>query len=413
MGYQFIVLVGFGRQSLSHFDRFLPARSVIVAEDPDVIVKRRVAERARSYACVRDVIPARYHQDGQCVDAVVRHCHGMPVAAVIAGVEYGVPAAAAIAAALGLPGASPRAAEILSDKLRMREITSAAGIYNPQWRQVRDASEVSDFAAGGPVVLKPANRQASLGVQLLAPGADAQAAWRETVAAMDRRLLPDRPLAWRYLAERTLSGQEYSAEALVHHGSIAFLNITAKRTAPGRHPVELGHVVPAPLPAGCHAGFAGQMARLVEALRFGSGILHAEWMATGDGLAFIECAGRAPGDSIVDLIDAAYGFSLVRELVSVLSGRAPSVPREPVRSCAVRFLTAPPGTVTRVSGTASARDYPGVVAASVDVAPGDRVGELRSSWDRVGEVIATGATPELADKTAAQACALIQITTVR
>jgi biotin carboxylase len=408
-----VAMVGFGRSLLSHLNRFLPPGSVIVVEDPDIIEKRGVHAERQSIPCLREVLPAQYHQSLDCVDAVVSYCAGTgtQVSAVLAGLEYGVAGAAALADRLGLPGAGPGAATALTDKLLMREAAAAAGILVPEWREVRGPQDVAEFAAGGPVVLKPANRHASLGVQLLPPGSDLATAWTVTTGARDDLMLPDRELAWRYVAERLVTGHEYSAEALVRDGHVVFLNVTDKLTAGGRYPVELGHVVPALLNPELRELFPSAMSRLVEALKFSTGILHAEWMAQDSSLTFIECAGRIPGDSIVDLIDMAYGFSLVRELLTMLAGQPPAIPDQAGKASAIRFVTAPPGTVTSVAGLGSASRADGVVKAAVSVRPGDRVAELRSSWDRVGQVIAVGDTPAAAAANAAAAAAAIRIAT--
>jgi biotin carboxylase len=404
-------MVGYGLMLLSHLDTFLPPASVVVLEDPDVIAKRRADMRRGRVGCLHSVLPARYHQDLECVGAATgfRERAGMTVRAVLPGQEYGVPGAAALADKLGLRGATPAAAAALTDKLLMREAAQAGGVLVPQWREVRGPADVARFAAGGPVVLKPANRQGSLGVQLLPPGSDIEAAWAVTTAERDTVMLPDRELAWRYIAERLVRGHEYSAEALVADGEIVFLNVTDKLTAGGRHPVELGHVVPAPVDPALREELAASMRRLVGALAFATGILHAEWMATADGLVFIECAGRIPGDSLVELIDLAYGSSLIRAMVAVLCGEPPDVPAAAARASAIRFVTAAPGVITGIDGVAAAAGLPGVTMAEVSATVGDQVSELRSSWDRIGEVIAVGATPAQAAARAAAASAAIRV----
>lgn len=406
-----VVLIGFGKILLTRLDELLPAGSVVVVEDPDVIRKRSVEQEVGRLACVGALLPAPYHQSLECVDAAVSHLGDRAVEAVLPGLEYGVRAAAALAARLGLPGATPAAAACLTDKLRLREAAAAGGLRSPEWTEVFGPGDVRRFARGRPVVLKPANRHASLGVQRLAAGDDVDAAWDATVQARDDVMLPDRALRWRYLAERRLDGREYSAEALVARGELLFLNVTEKLTAAGRHPVELGHVVPAGLPGAVQARFERAMGALTRAVGFRDGILHAEWMLDADGPVLIECAGRIPGDSIVDLIEAAYGCDLVGALVAVLSGRRPALPRRAKAATAIRFLTAAPGRVCAVDGVERARATPGVMRAAVTVAAGDEVAELRSSWDRVGEVIAVGRTPAEAQARAGAAVAAVRVRT--
>lgn len=51
--------------------------------------------------------------------------------------------------------------------MRLREVSGAGSVRNPRWREVHGPADILEFAGGGPVVVKPANRQASVGVQLL------------------------------------------------------------------------------------------------------------------------------------------------------------------------------------------------------------------------------------------------------
>ncbi|MGF7235765.1 MAG: ATP-grasp domain-containing protein [Frankia sp.] len=406
-----VVMIGFGRMLLTQLDSFLPPKSVVVLEDPDV-ARRRDVESVTDLACLAEVRLARYHQQLECVDVAVEALGDEPVQAVLPGVEYAVVGAAALADRWGLPGASPAAAALLTDKLRLRGAAQAGGLRNPEWIQVHSVGDVRDFAAGGPVVLKPANRHASLGVQLLGPDDDLAAAWETTVGARDAMMLPDHDLDWRYLAERIVVGHEYSVEALVQKGTVRFANVTDKLTAGGRYPVELGHVVPAALPLARQESLREATARLVDAVGFGDGILHAEWMVDDEPEpVLIECAARIPGDSIVDLIDLSYGFRLVRAMTSILSGLEPELPDRAHRASTIRFLSAPAGRVTAVTGLEEARAVRGVVGVTTSVALGDSVGALRSSWDRVGHVIATGPDPQAAAERATTAAERVAVVT--
>jgi hypothetical protein len=59
---------------------------------------------------------------------------------------------------------------------------------------------------------------------------------------------------------------------------------------------------------------------------------------------------------------------------------------------------------------AAAEAAEGVYHVDIDVAPGQTsAGDLRSSWDRAGDVMVTGATPAEALKRAEAAASLIEI----
>ncbi|HEY6798677.1 MAG TPA: ATP-grasp domain-containing protein [Kineosporiaceae bacterium] len=407
------LLMGFSRGILDHWSGWAAPGSVVVIEEPDVCRKKRVEDAVRGYPIVSDVVQLRYLQCDDVLEPAARLHRRHGFAAVVPGVEYSVVAAAAVAAAVGLPGAGVAAANALRDKIRLRELTTAGGMAAPAWREVHGPDDVRAFLRDGRCVLKPANRQASLGVRLLDPGADVEAAWRATVGADEPRQLPDRPLSWRYLVERRMTGSEFSVEALVRDGRVVFENVTRKSVLAGSHPVECGHTVPAALPDADRRRFGTAIRQLVSAIGFGTGLLHAEWFDTPEGLVLVECAGRAPGDRILELIDLAYHVRLVHAMTDLLAGRDVRLPGRASRSAAIRFLGAPAGTVSLVSGVEEVRARPEVVDVSVAVRPGDEVRSWQSSWDRIGHVIATEGTPGRAAAAARRAAAAVRVCSVR
>ncbi|MFE2413638.1 ATP-grasp domain-containing protein [Kitasatospora sp. NPDC059408] len=387
-----VVFVGYNAAYLRAIDGKVPSGSVVVIEEPDIIRKRELQDAASRFDCLDRIVAAGYQQSTEALDLAVELAAERPVAAVVPGLEYAVPATAALAEKLGLPGATEEAAQALRDKARLREVSGAGGVRNPRWREVFGPEDILDFAGDGPVVVKPANRQASVGVQLLdsVDAASAAVAWERTSSASEYEQVPDRELRWRFLAEERLEGPEFSVEALVRDGEVIFENVTAKSVIEGPHPVELGHLLPAPLDDDTQAAFATAIRQLVTSTGFRTGILHAEWILTEDGPTLVECAGRCPGDYLIDLVDLAYDTKIRLTLIDLLAGRPVSLPDTSRRTSAIRFLAAEPGTVTEISGLETARALPGVHDAEVDVVVGQEVRPWASSWDRAGHVIVTG-----------------------
>ncbi|MFI1002409.1 ATP-grasp domain-containing protein [Streptomyces galbus] len=408
-----VVFVGYNAAYLRAIDGSVPSGSVVVIEEPDIIRKRELHDAAGRFDCLDRIVPASYQQSAEALDLAAELTATRPVAAVVPGLEYAVPATAALAEKLGLPGATEAAAQALRDKVRLREVSGAGGVRNPRWREVHGPADILEFAGGGPVVVKPANRQASVGVQLLdsVDEATAAEAWERTSSAAEYEQVPDRELAWRFLAEERLRGPEFSVEALVREGEVVFENVTAKTVVPGPYPVEQGHLLPAPLDPGTQEAFGTAIRRLVAATGFGTGILHAEWILTEDGPTLVECAGRCPGDYLVDLIDLAYGTRIRLTLIDLLAGRPVTLPRSAERTSAIRFLAAEPGTVTAVTGLDEAQRLPGVQVAEVDVEAGQEVRAWASSWDRAGHVIATGPDADTTRRRVLDADAAIRIAT--
>jgi biotin carboxylase len=391
-----VILVGYNAQLLGALDA-IGRHRVIVVEEPDLIASKDVAARLPAHGCVDRLVDACYQQS----DAILDLADGAlrRPAAVVSGQEYAVRATAALAAHWGLPGAGTSAAALLTNKIRLRRATARAGMATPAWREVSCVEQVAAFArAHGSVVLKPANRQASVGVALLGPLDDLHAAWSACTSAEESVQVARRPMRWRYMVEERLHGDEFSVEALVRRGEIGFLNITRKHLLPGAHPVELGHDVPAALaPDGADA-LAQATHRLVAAVGFRTGMVHAEFKLRHgrDGRrlpTLIECAGRPPGDRIVALINHAYGVDVYGALVDLLCDRAPDLPSAASRAAAIRFLAGPTGRIEGAEGVQTARGMPGVLDAAFFATEGTSIDAVTSSWDRLAYVIADGDDP--------------------
>lgn len=96
------------------------------------------------------------------------------------------------------------------------------------------------------------------------------------------------------LAEQVVRGEEYSVEMLHSQGRRVFANVTAKVLCPGPYPVELGHLVPAPISGKLTAQLAGETERLLDGIGFGVGLVHCEWIVQDGTPYLVECAGRRP-----------------------------------------------------------------------------------------------------------------------
>jgi len=408
-----VLMMGWNQHWLTALDEFLPESSVVVVEEPDVYEGKRIAARWSGHRAVREVILAEYQQSDGFLDAVTRLHAREPVRCVLPALEYSVEAAAQAAVALGLPGAGVSASRVFRDKIAQLMACQRAGIAVPQFAEVTDERDVAAFAAQGPCVVKPASRQASLGVVIVRPGDSPAQAWRDCVAADEGPQLARRALRWRYLVEQYVPGPEYSVEALVVGGEIVFSNVTAKRVLPGRHPVESGHVVPAPADPGV-ACLPALMQDLARAVGFGTGLLHGEWIISDGSPVFVECAARPAGDWIFDLIELATGVNLYGAAVQALAGEEPLAGQRdhrPRRAAAIRFqIPEEPGTVECVSGVDAAVAMPGVVRVPQVRSVGDEIRSVGSSWSRLTAVIATGSDAAAAEEAAEAAADQIAVT---
>ncbi|MGK5738833.1 ATP-grasp domain-containing protein [Micromonospora sp. URMC 103] len=414
LGREHLIIIGTSHGMLRWFVDDLPTDSVVLVEEPDVIRRRDVEALVGRLPFLSRVVPAEY-QTGLDAAALLAREPGLAAARlVMPGMEYAVGAAARLAEALGLPGAGTAAADVFSDKHRMRLLATEAGLANPAFELVDDPAAATAFARrhGGRCVLKPTRRSGSLGVQILTDPDQVVASWAETATPAETPESTDRGLPTAVLVEQVLDGREHSVELLVADGEVIFGNVTDKRVQPGRRPVETGHTVPSLLPDGVRRELLDAATRLAGASGFRTGVLHSEWMVADGVPTLIECAARLPGDMITALISVAYECGFIEAYLRTLRGERPVLPARPTGGAAVEFLLAPPGTVTGVDGVRAARRVSGVLNVQLDVAPGATVGEVTNSLARSGHVLAWGADATEATAVAAKAADQIRIVTV-
>ncbi|MFF3856633.1 ATP-grasp domain-containing protein [Micromonospora sp. NPDC002575] len=407
-----MIVVGASLGTLRWFDEELPAGSVVVVEEPDVISRRGIDGLVGRLSVLSRVVPAEY-QTGFDADALLAREPDLAGARlVMPGLEYAVGAAARLAARLGLPGAGAEAADVFSDKHRMRLLAADAGLPNPAYELVGGPAEAMAFARrhGGRCVLKPTRRSGSLGVRLVADPAEIPAAWAATASPEAPPEATDRGLPTQVLAEQVLDGREHSVELLVADGEVIFGNVTDKRVLPGPLPVETGHTVPSALPGAARRDLLDAAGRLCAAAGFRTGVLHSEWIVVDGVPHLVECAARLPGDMITALISIGYEYGFIDAYLRVLRGERPTPPVRPTGAAAVEFLLADPGTVTGVEGLRPARRVPGVLEVQLDTAVGATVAPVTSSGRRSGHVLAWGVDPAEAERAARAAAAEIRVT---
>ena len=409
-----VVVVGFTLVVRNALRTAAPEASVLWIDEPDVIAKRDVAAKLHDDGAEGQLLAWEYLRE-QAAERFLAANPDLRVSAVMPGVEYAVPFAARLAELLGLPGAGTAAALVLRDKTAQREITAAAGVPNPRSIPVRSAAEAAQAMReiGGPVVVKPANRQASVGTELVRDLADLDDAWGRCADQDEGVMVPDRPFAVHMLVEQLVQGQEYSVELVVRHGRVLLANLTEKHLFGGARPIEQGHLLPAAVPDAVRDELFELTGRVVASVGFDSGIVHCEWIVAADGPFLVECAGRMPGDGIADLISLAWGTDLYAAVLEVLSGTEPELPPAPSRWAAVWFGMGDAGTVTAVEGVEQARSLPGVEHVTVTVAVGDVVLGARSSWSRSVCAGATGDSPAAALGRAQAAVAAVRLVTDR
>ncbi len=326
--------------------------------------------------------------------------------------DRAVPAVAAVAEALGLPGIGSDAARVLTHKVDMRRRLAEAGIPQPRFGSARSLGEalaaVDDV--GFPAVIKPADSGGQRGVVRVESPADVEARFEDS--------LRESP-SGEAIVERFLDGTEINAMAVVRDGDVQLLTLSDRLSPPGvGFAVGWIHLYPASLNGNGLVEAEGLILRAVEVLGLRNGIAFPQLMASPDGnVQVVEVAARIPGGQMADLVRHAVGVDLVEVALRMALGE--EVPdelclprfRQPL---AIRFFTAEPGPlptgkVRGVGGLEKVLAAPGAVQAESYIVPGETIRPVRRDGDRRGYVIAVGESGPEALTRAEAAASLIEV----
>jgi len=340
--------------------------------------------------------------------------------------DFGVPSAAAVSAALGLPGIGADVAALGTDKAAMRLRWRERGVPQPRFAVVESLEEAREAARAlglWPLVCKPADSRGggSRGVSMAAGPDDLPRA-----VAFAQSFYADK----RLLLEECVRGLEHSLETLTVDGHTSVLAVSDKRKTPPPYRVDTDVIYPSVLEGPALRAVEQAACAAVKALGLPFGPAHVELCSLPDGRAALFEVGLRPGgggtpDPIVPWVT---GIDMVAATLRLYLGQKPDGPffggrdagcqgsgglsSRRGRGCVYHFLTPPPGRVTAVEGLDEVLGWPGILDAGLLVKPGDELRPVRTGADRAGFVIAAGETREQALALAERADAAIRVLTV-
>ncbi|MGR6924601.1 ATP-grasp domain-containing protein [[Actinomadura] parvosata] len=297
------------------------------------------------------------------------------VRAIVSVTETGLEPAAVLSQLLDLPATPPSVIQATRDKLRMRRILAERAPHlNVAFADAGDKEAVEAlFLAHHEVIAKPVAGTASRSVHLVHSPAEV-----ESLSTGET-----------YLLEAFAPGREYSVEAFSTSGVHSVLAIAEKGTAEGY--VEVSHLVP---PLSLNDVQRQRLEEAVfttlDALGVRDGPTHTEAKVQGDVVTIIETHTRPGGDGICDLVAITTGVDWRRVALGWPLGLRPSPGTPQAAAAANLFFTAAPGTVVKIASQPPSLPDARIVLWEIDVAPGDVVGPLRSSQDRVGMATIVG-----------------------
>ncbi|KPI02889.1 hypothetical protein OK074_5039 [Actinobacteria bacterium OK074] len=259
-----------------------------------------------------------------------------PIAGVLTWTEWHLVPTALLTEALGHSTVTAQTMRACRDKAAARRRFAQAGVPSARSIAVASPDEAADAAdtIGYPVVLKPSQQAASLGVIRVDARDQLDRAWPYTAHAANSDASPGRP---GILVEEYLDGPEISVECVTHQGVTTAVAVTRKSLGP--YFQETAHSVDASDPLLPQA--APVAVQAVQALGITSGVQHVELRLTDRGPRIIEVNARIGGDLIGRLVHLATGIDLPRAAADTACGRTPDLRQTRHRAAAIKLLYPP------------------------------------------------------------------------
>ena len=291
---------------------------------------------------------------------------------------------ARVAETLKLPGISYDTAVRATDKYEMIKAFKTFNVPSP-WFFVVDAKEELECIKDNlsfPCIIKPTDNAGSHGVGKVD-------SYDELIEKFEYSKSNSR--GGKVIIEEFLEGPEVSVEMIVQNGKMEVLQITDKITTNAPYFVEMGHSQPSSLSKEIQYAIKDVAIRACEAVGINSGPAHVEMKITPRGPVMIELGARMGGDNITThLVPLSTGIDMVKATIDVALGRNPDISPKFEKASAIRYITAPLGIIESIQGIDKALNLESIKQITLVKDKGEESGEIKSSNDRIGFVIAQG-----------------------
>ncbi len=341
------------------------------------------------------------------IEVIRRLAEDRPLSAVVAGEDAGTRVAAALAAALELPGNSLVSVETCRRKDHFRLALANSDTPSPWYRTYPLETEPQSVARelDFPCVVKPVDLAASRGVVRADDAEELVGAFAEA-----RRATEESGHGGPILIEGYIPGAEVALEGILLEGELRTLAILDKPDPlVGPYFEETMFVTPSRLAADVQRRIETVVARVTDLVGLREGPIHAELRVNEQGVWPIEIAPRTIGGLCSRLFRYRTGTAL-EELVlrHALDRELPDQPEGPASG--VMMIPIPrAGILTSIDGMDDAEQVPEVQEVSITAPLGRHIDPLPRGNRYLGFIFARADSPETVERALRDAHSCLEI----
>ena len=283
---------------------------------------------------------------------------------------------------LGLAGISYETALKATDKGKMMRAFEVHNVARPWYYILNGPAELDQviYSLTFPCISKPTDNSGSRGVVLIENAEQLRTAVLYSF---------NQSRKGGVIIEEYMQGPEVSVEVMVLNGVPYVLQVTDKVTTGAPHFVEMGHSQPSQLPLDTVSAIRDLAAKAVLAVGIQSGPAHVEIISDEQGPRMVELGARMGGDCITtQLVPLSTGVDMVKATIQISLGMRPDIEPKMEKGAAIRYFNVPRGQIKSINGADVSASIHGVREIAFTKNVGDHIGEVESSTDRMGFVVA-------------------------
>lgn len=206
------------------------------------------------------------------------------------------------------------------------------------------------------------------------------------------------------LLEEYVVGPQYLIEVMVENGKPQLLAIIKQDITKGKRFIITGYRVLAEVPLTVQESLEELCTALVKKFELVTGYFHVELRQTRRGWKLIEINPRISGGAMSRMLEAAFGFNTVREILKLYVGMTPNLKRRTQHFVYTKYLIVKrKGILQRVTGKTRAQNAPGIYDVYIKPKKGTLLIPPLSMGHRYAYVIARGENEHTAVKLAESA----------
>jgi len=281
------------------------------------------------------------------------------------------------------------------------------GITVAEFRAVADVASARDAVAalGVPVWVRAESDSGNTFCMRVAYEADVPLAF-----ARAQKYQVEGPV----LVQKVIEGSAYRVAGFLFERELRAADVIQESFPPGPFRVAAAQWLPADLSGARYSEAVKLACQVVRALVLKSGPVEVEFVVTAGGPVITEVRMPLEFDAVIqELVDAALGVDLSAAAARVRRGEAPNLSPQRDMGAAACWIPSRSGIVTEIRGVDEASAVPGVQQVVIRVRPGEVLRHVvdAATRDRIGYVLAAGATGEYAIQAAQAARGGIEVIT--